>query len=302
MNKKVLAGLIVGGLAAWYAVTGRILPQRVENKYSIPSEIAVVQSSLPTEVKENKFIVTDSEGNKKEETRLEKIVKTEYVDFSKDFEIKTDRYTLVKDKDFLPFRLIGHVMCIPVKIILMDWDIGWGNDTERTKAILSMLETDKSIKDVTVRINHNKALYDAYRLFTDKKVIERNPFIPRATLGVLNCLKYELWAELGRGDYYNPMTQTVVVYSNIESIAAHEIGHHKDFQRFGSDWLYSLSRIIPPVTLYQEWKASTNARKIISPYDDYQFYRYLIPAFMTYVVAIGLKTARKIKKYTDEYS
>ena len=122
-------------------------------------------------------------------------------------------------------------------------------DAEKSKAVLSILESNKNIKDLTVRINHNEPIYDCYRLFSDEKVKKRNNWFARTLIGVPSSILGELFAELRRGDYYNPMNQTAVLYSNIESIAAHEIGHHKDFQRFTSDWEYSMSNIffIPQV-------------------------------------------------------
>ena len=83
----------------------------------------------------------------------------------------------------------------------------------------------------------------------------------------------------------NPLTQTVVCYSNIESVTAHELGHHKDCQRFDRDWIYILARPLPPVFLYQEWKASSRACDIMSKEDGWQFNRYLMPAFLTYCLA-----------------
>jgi hypothetical protein len=55
--------------------------------------------------------------------------------------------------------------------------------------------------------------------------------------------------------------------------------------------------MLPPVMLYQEWQASTNARdKILSKDDRNQFYRYLIPAFATYVLAMANRLKKMLKK------
>ena len=80
------------------------------------------------------------------------------------------------------------------------------------------------------------------------------------------------------------MTQTAVVYSNLTSFAAHEIGHHLDFQRFDSDWEYFLSRKIYPVMLFQEYAASIYAADIMAGADRWQIFRYLVPAFFTYLL------------------
>jgi hypothetical protein len=126
------------------------------------------------------------------------------------------------------------------------------------------------------------------RMFKDEKITDRNPLIYRATYGALTCLMHDLFACLSRGDYYNSATQTLVNYSNIESVFAHELGHNKDFKSYPNDWVYSMARAIPPVMLYQEWQASTIARdKVTSPDDKNQFFRYNIPGFITYAMAVG---------------
>ncbi|MEK6857260.1 MAG: hypothetical protein AABX39_01595, partial [Nanoarchaeota archaeon] len=214
--------------------------------------------------------------------------------------IKTDRYRLVKSDDWLPSRVCGHVMSVLRKLYFWDHNVSLGLDDKKSRAVLAMLENNEKLKDLTVRINHNEAIYDGYRLFADEKVVERNNVVARATLGVLSCLCNELWAELSRGDYYNPLTQTVVTYSNVECIPAHELGHHQDYQRFSSDWEYSLLGILPPVKLYKEWMASSNAKEMLETQDKFQFNRYLLPAFLTYVLAAWSLLKRLTKKKEDD--
>ena len=82
---------------------------------------------------------------------------------------------MVTFKDnWLPSRIIGHTVSMLTRLYFWDMDIGWGLDEDRSQAVLSMLEKNKDIKDLTVRMNHNEALYDMVRLFSDDKVQERN--------------------------------------------------------------------------------------------------------------------------------
>lgn len=262
----------------WYNIFCNV-PNNYEytkNRYKLPEKIVVIKTTLPFSINEYG----------------EKIVYTKDINFSKDFKIKTSRYRLVKDDDWLPSRLIGHTLSVFRKIFFWDADVSWGLDKERSRAVLAMLESNRNITDITVRINHNEAIYDWWRMITDKKLRKRNPWLYRWTFGTLTAVKDELLAELSRGDYYNPLTKTAVVYSNVESVAAHELGHHVDFSRFSTDWLYSLSRILPPIMVSQEWKASVNATDMMISGDEWQFNRYLMPAFFTYVlvaIAITLK-------------
>jgi hypothetical protein len=298
LKKGCLKRLIaIGILGAWALATHNYDPKPVDMRYNLPAEICVQETNLPFHTREVKKKVKTESGIE-EKVVEEKFVNTSEIDFSEDFDITTERYHFVKDKDWLPSRIIGHTFSIPGKILFMDWNYGWGQDADRTKAALSMIEENKEIKDLTIRLNHNEAFYDMYRMFTEDKLTERNNFFARATLGTLLSLGNEIWAEFSRGSYYNPFTKTVVCYSNIESITGHEIGHHQDFQRFDSDWLYMLGRTLPPITLYQEWQASTNAQdKILSKDDSWQFNRYLMPAFGTYVLASWFATKRFYKKY-----
>jgi hypothetical protein len=285
---------IILGVASWYSLTGKLansesMSKPVAEKYPLSAEIRVVETDLPYR-KESR------------DGKLEKIVHVKDIDFSKNFTIKTERYNLIKEDDWLPSRFIGHLVSLPRRFIFWDWQVSQGCDEKRTRAALAMLEQKTELRNITVRLNHNEALYDMCKMFTDEKLIKRNPFLARATLGIISSVKDELLAELLRGDYYNPLTQTAVVYSNIESVGAHEMGHHQDFQSYKSDWAYTLSRILPPVMLYQEWKASTYARSIMSKDDDWQFKRYLIPAFGTYCLAVLGMLKRAFSREENEDS
>jgi len=242
----------------------------------------------------------DSKILKNEDFKAQKYLLTDEINFSKDFHIITDRYTLTKGEDWLVTRAIGHVASLSRKLFFWDWDISKGPDYNISRSTLAMLEKNKSLDGLTVRLGYNEALYDFHRLFHDPQVKKRNNWFFRATFGFCSTFGKEIWAELGRGDYYNPWTQTAVVYSNVESIAAHELGHHQDFHRFKTDAWYSMARALLPVTLYQEWKASTNARDdMLANYDKGQFNRYLLPAFFTYLLFSYNSLKRLVKKIKE---
>ena len=90
-----------------------------------------------------------------------------------------------------------------------------------------------------------------------------------------------------------PLPITVVLFSNIESVSGHEIGHHQDYQRFDSDWKYGLAGFLYPVKLHKEWQASQNSKKLLSAEDQWQFNRFLLPAFLTYLIG-GFYVSRKL--------
>ncbi|MDP2908691.1 MAG: hypothetical protein Q8N77_02700 [Nanoarchaeota archaeon] len=200
--------------------------------------------------------------------------------------IKTEKnYQVIESKDWLPLRALGYVGSLPFKAFMMSWDMNHYVKPETKKSIETLLENDDKIHGLTIRLNHTRPLKDSYRLFTEKQLTERNNFFARLLLGLPTTFLGEFFSKFTRCDYYNPYTKTAVVYSNIEAVAKHEIGHHRDFTRFDQDWAYSLARITPPVMLYQEWKASQYAKWTLEEKNRCQFGRYLIPAYGTYIAS-----------------
>lgn len=207
--------------------------------------------------------------------------------------IKADKnYKLIDDKDFIIWRALGYVGSLPFKAFFMDWDVNNYVKPDTKNSIKTLLENDSKIDGLTVRLNHTSPFTDVYRLFTEEQLTERNNIFARFFLGMPTVLFGEFFSKFTRSDYYNPYTKTAVVYSNVEGVAKHEIGHHRDFTRFDRDWIYSLSRLLPPVMLYQEWKASKYAKWTLEEKNRAQFGRYLIPAYLTYLISTILGFAR----------
>ncbi len=283
-------GLLAATLGTIYILsTPNIKEPAQQKQYNVPATIEVIDATYTSR---DGTLVKKSSPSKLENI----IISTDSINFDEDFIFKTSDYTLDKHSDFWLSRQIGGFFSLINKAVFWDWDAGQGLDGERSKAVLAMLENRDDIKDLTVRLNHNEVWTDLGRLFTDEKVKDRNNFLARASIGLLSTFGGELLSELRRGDYYNPMTQTVVAYSNIESFAAHEMGHHKDYQRFNSDWMYSLSSLFPPATLYKEAKASIYAHDMLSETDKHQTARYLIPAYITYILGMYAGTKKLIKR------
>jgi len=293
--KGTTALATIAGLALWYTInSGPSIKDTAEKRYPLKPKMQVEHADYVS--KSGLEVSIDNSLKPNNSHQLD----VNDVDFSEHFTIKTDRYNLVKDDDWWISQKIGVIGSLPSKLFFWDWDIGRGEDDQTTRSVLAMLEYNKDVKNITVRLNHNRVWKDLGRLFIDDKVTKRNGFLARVLMGVPTILSGELLAELTRSDYYNSMTQTVVTYSNLESIAGHEIGHHRDFQRFDRDWIYSLTRLLPPVMLYQEWTASKISDKMLAEQDSNQFNRYLIPAFLTYCFA-AYGAMRKYKKAYEKF-
>ncbi len=289
-------GLMAAGLAAWYSHVSPTPEQSVPKADPLPAEIKVIETSIPHKVREKVRFSKREDGSTEKKVDLEKIVRTSDIDFSKDFYIKTDRYNLIKTDDWWPSRQIGHLNSMITKLLFWDWDVGWGLDANQSRTVLSILEENKDLKGITVRINHTETFYDTYRLFADKNVEERNNWLARLFLGVPSAFFGELQAELRRGDCYIPLHQTAILYSNVKAISGHEIGHHKDFQRFSSDWEYSLTNFFPPTIIYKEWQATKYSREFMGDGDKWQFNRYLIPALLTYILGGYYISRQRLQK------
>ena len=91
------------------------------------------------------------------------------------------------------------------------------------------------------------------------------------------------------GDYYNPFTNTVHLYSDHPAIALHEAGHAHDFATRRFKGTYAATRLIPFVDLYQEYKATDEALDYLKETQDHateiSAYKILYPAYGTYVGA-----------------
>lgn len=177
------------------------------------------------------------------------------------------------------------------KLILWNWKVNRHNITEETeKAVQDYLaEHQDALGDVQVQLNryapqdawkrliHNKGVKWPYRLFLGTFVVlfTDTLFINR----------------IFAGDYYNPFTHQVNVYSDLPSVALHELGHAKDFAERRYRGSYALFRIVPFADLYQEYQATDKAfqhvRKEKMTKTEIEAYKVLYPAYGTYAGSYG---------------
>jgi hypothetical protein len=294
---------LTAALSPYYLATHRNRDKTLGD-YPLPEAIRVKETSLPTTQRMEVVKVPPSaQFPTGFQTNEIQVLETKNIDFKKDFKIVTERYTYDKHSDWAPSTWIGHAFSCITKLYFMDYKLGLGLSDKEAKVVLAMLENDSKLNGAYVRVNHNEVFQDVRRLFKDPKVVTRNNLAARVLVGLPSTLLGEMFAELRRGDYYNPMTQTVVLYSDVRGVAAHELGHHKDFQRFPSDWWHSAARALPPVMIYQEYQASARAKdSILSSADRWQYYRYLLPAFLTYLFGAYAISKRELVNMTKKSS
>ncbi len=190
----------------------------------------------------------------------------------------------------LPVDFIGNVLAIPAKLLLWDWRFADHAILPSTEtALIAYLEArDQPVIDSAVfRLNQYRPAQDLARLC-------RNPHTAwpyRLLLGLPVTLVADVLLP-GRlfpwGDYYNPWTNTVHLYSNHPAISMHEAGHVHDLDTHKWKGTYSALRLIPFVDLYQEYEASDEAisyfkHETPDPEDEIAAYKILYPAYGTYV-------------------
>lgn len=185
-----------------------------------------------------------------------------------------------------PIDWLGNFFGAFSKLILWNWKVERHNiQPETEKAVADYLNAHTSeIGDVSVQLNRYAPQESWKRLFSNKGV--KWPY--RYTFGFLSVLFLDtiFAGRVFGGDRYDPFTHTVHLYSDLPSIALHELGHAHDFALRRYRGSYALFRIIPFADLYQEYHASHEAfdyvREEKMTGTELEAYKVLYPAYGTY--------------------
>jgi hypothetical protein len=183
---------------------------------------------------------------------------------------------------------LGNVLALWPKLLLLDWRFANHAISERTEASLVQYLNDRApnLTHTHVRLNQYAPHKDLKRLVTNRWVAWPYRIFP----GLLVTLLTDVILP-GRlfpwGDYYNPWTNTIHLYSDRTAIGLHELGHAYDFSQQPYKGTYGLARLIPVVVLHQEWQATDEAIGYLVETGDrageLRAYKVLYPAFGSYV-------------------
>jgi hypothetical protein len=190
-----------------------------------------------------------------------------------------------------PLDVLGNILALPLKLILWNWKVDLHSiSSETEEKLVEYLDTQDlpAIEDTKFRLNQYRPGQDLSRLVHNHYVAW--PY--RLLIGAPVTLIFEVLLP-GRlfpwGDYYNPYTNTVHLYSDHPAVALHEAGHAHDFATRRLKGTYAFLRIIPGVDLYQEYQASKEAFRYLKERRDLETelaaYKVLYPAYGTYVGA-----------------
>lgn len=187
-----------------------------------------------------------------------------------------------------PVDLLGNVLSLPFKLLLWNRRVNlhYISPAVEERLIAYLEARDLStVDDAKFRLNQ-------YRPGQDLSRLVHNPHVAwpyRLLIGFPVTLAFDVLLP-GRlfpwGDYYNPYTNTVHLYSDHPAIALHEAGHVQDFARRRFKGTYALLRLIPGVDLFQEYKATKEAIRYLKDTNDRETelaaYKVLYPAYGSY--------------------
>ncbi len=182
----------------------------------------------------------------------------------------------------------SYVLGLPGKITLLSTKVDNHDVSPETEAALTRYLEANGLCDVKVRINQYSVPGEWSRLFRNRNVSG----FWRYTLGILSLVDYTILPQRAfGGDNYNPYTNTISLYSDLESVALHEGGHAKDFA--GREWkgAWAAFDSLPLASLYLEGIASSDAVSYLRSRGETQgekaAYPLLYGAYSTYIFGEG---------------
>ena len=150
---------------------------------------------------------------------------------------------------------VGNVLGIPNKLVLLDDRADNHQISSDTEMALSNYLIENQLQDVLVRSNQYDPIGEWRRMKNNDDI---RP-VWRATIGNYNLLKYTLLpGRLTGGDWYNPYSNTINLYSDIPSLAVSEAAYAYDIRTRLNPGAYAAAKEIPFVGLAHGTTATKN--------------------------------------------
>jgi len=148
---------------------------------------------------------------------------------------------------------LGWFAGIPNKLALWDRRADNHDVSGKTEAALVEYMIANDLEDVLVRANQYDPIDEWRRLVRNKRLAAGW----RYTVGTLNMLEYTLLpGRIVGGDWYNPFTDTINLYSDIPAIALTEAAYAKDVRRRKYPGTYAALKEVPVAGMYHETRAT----------------------------------------------
>lgn len=182
-----------------------------------------------------------------------------------------------------PVRLLdgaGWVLGTPNKLAL--WDRRADNHSVSSETEVRLVEylEENNLDSVLVRVNQYDPLGEWQRLVANKRV----GVGWRYTVGTFGLVKYTLLpGRLLGGDWYNPYTDTVNIYSDIPALTLSEGAYAKDVKDRKRPGTYAAFQEVPIVGMWHETLAKNEVLRYEeshgTPEQQEETYRILNPDY-----------------------
>ena len=151
---------------------------------------------------------------------------------------------------------IGQVLGIPNKLVLLDERADNHQISAGTELALQNYLIQNQLQDVMVRVNQYDPIGEWQRMARNDDI---RP-VWRITAGNYNLLKYTLLpGRLTGGDWYNPFSNTIHLYSDIPSLAISKAAYAYDIRTRLNPGAYATAKEIPLLGLAHETTATRTA-------------------------------------------
>ena len=175
---------------------------------------------------------------------------------------------------------VGWVLGTPYKLALWDRRAENHRISQETEGQLIEYLEENQLDSVLVRVNQYDPWGEWKRLTQNKRVGAGW----RYTVGTLNWVKYTLLpGRLLGGDWYNPYTDTVNLYSDIPAIAISDGAYAKDVHERDKPGTYAAVQEIPIVGMWHETLANRKAIEHVKSHGNQgqqeEAYRILYPDY-----------------------
>ncbi len=148
---------------------------------------------------------------------------------------------------------LGRVFGIPNRIALGDPRVDNHSISYETEQQVAQYLRDQQLDSVLVRANQYDPVGEWRRMVANKNI---RP-VWKLTMGNYNLLKYTLLpGRITGGDWYNPYSQTLNLYSDVAPLAVSSAAYAQDVQTRVNPGAYAALKEIPGVGLRHETTAT----------------------------------------------
>lgn len=205
----------------------------------------------------------------------------------------------------------GRLFGVPNRLAILDRRIDNHDISSDTESELAGYLHDNGLNEVLVRVNQYDPIGEWKRLISNRRI---RPFW-RATVGSYEMFKYTfLPGRILGGDWYNPFTDTINLYSDVPEIAISEAAYAADVRSRLNPGAYSALKEVPFVGLSHETRSTEATLQHFEQLNDETRYdearEILIPnygadwggqvaAFLPYGTVVGRIVGGTVARFSD---